>query len=452
MKADYLPRGGASLMFKSHGPAVLIDGPAGTGKTHAVLEKVWGLANKYPGTRALLVRKTRASLTESVLVTWETKVCPPGDPILDGPTRAHRQSYVFPNGSVVVCGGLDNPDRIMSTEYDLVAVFEATEATEDDAEKLQTRLRNGVMPYQQIIFDCNPGAPTHWLKKMSDDGRATRFPSRHEDNPSVTPEYLGVLDRLTGHRHARLRLGLWAAAEGVVYPEFDAAIHIIDAMPAGWERWRKFRAIDFGYTNPFVCQWWAVDSDGRMYLYREIYHTQRTVADHAKEIRRLSIGEVYEATVADHDAEDRATLAQEGISTIAARKDVTVGIQAVAARLRAAGDGKPRLFILRDCRVGQDAALREAKKPTCTAEEWDGYVWNKTKEGKPTKEDPLKVDDHGLDTLRYAVQHLDRGVGIGGIVVVPGAAKPQMGPELDIRGVMERNRRDWNYGFEKGRR
>jgi hypothetical protein len=80
-------------------------------------------------------------------------------------------------------------------------------------------------------------------------------------------------------------------------------------MPQGWQQWRKIRAIDFGYVNPFVCQWWAIDNDGRMFRYRELYMTGRTVKDHADKINLLSSGESYEATICDHDAEDRATLA-----------------------------------------------------------------------------------------------------------------------------------------------
>lgn len=435
-------RGAALGMMLCKEPGILIDGPAGTGKTRGVLEKVYACANKYAGMRALLVRKTRASLTESVLVTWESKVVLPQDPCLKGPGRAHRQAYQFTNGSTVVVGGMDNADRVMSTEYDLIAFFEATEGTEDDAEKLMTRLRNGVMPYQQIVFDCNPGAPTHWLKRWADAGRLRRFSSRHEDNPSVTGEYLAVLDGLTGHRHARLRLGLWAAAEGVVYPEWDASVHLIDRFDIP-QSWRRFRSIDFGYTNPFVCQWWAVDGDGRMYLYRELYRSQRTVRDHAREIIRLSEGEHIEATVTDHDAEDRATLDQEGIGSIPAKKDVTVGIQAVAARLRRAGDGKPRLCVLRDSLVSPDPAMREAKRPTCTAEEFDGYCWAETKEGRPVKEEPVKVDDHGMDALRYAVMYLDSGIVVGASVVPAVAA-----PEAPKAVSWAERRKDPNFGFE----
>lgn len=423
-------------MFDCRDKAVLIDGPVGTGKTMGVLYKGLIFADRYKGARILLVRKTRKSLTESVLVTLEEKILGQNTAIkMHGGTRDHRSFYEFPNGSVMVCGGMDpgssgvnSRASVMSTEWDLILAFEATEFTEDEIQKLQTRLfRNNKGPYSQIIMDCNPGPPTHFLIRGAHEGAWTRCPSRHVDNPLFWDEdkltwtpvglnYMAVLDTMTGHRRARLRDGLWAASEGSVYPEFNAVVHVIDqfSIPPSW---RRFRCIDFGYTNPFVCQWWAVDGDGRLFLYREIYRARRVVSDpikgdgHAQHINRLSEGEKYETTIADHDAEDRATLAKAGIDTTPAHKDVSPGLQAVANRLRPAGDGRPRLFIMRDALVERDQVLSEAKKPCCTAEEWDGYVWQKAPDGRPIKEEPVKVDDHGMDTTRYMVAHLDLQAG-----------------------------------------
>lgn len=411
-----MPHGAIRALWACRAPEVLVDGPAGTGKTRGVLEKGVLATLKYPGARVLLTRKTRASLTESVLVTLEDKVLGRESPVVEGAHRRFRHSYDLPNGSQIIVGGMDNSDRIMSTEYDLILAFEATELHEDDWEKLTTRLRNGAMPYQQAIADCNPAGPSHWLKRRADEGRMVRLPSRHEDNPVLwngadwTAEgqrYLQTLDALTGHRHGRLRLGQWVAAEGMVYPEFDAAVHVIDEMPAGWETWTKHRSVDFGFTNPFVCQWWAEDNDGRLYLYREVYQTQRTVGDHSGEITRLDTGEKISRTVADHDAEDRATLQAAGIPSEPARKDVSPGIQAVSRRLRKAGDGKPRLFFLRNALVERDAALKAASRPTCTLEEIEGYCWARGADGKPVKEEPVKVDDHGCDAMRYMVMALE---------------------------------------------
>jgi PBSX family phage terminase large subunit len=398
------PRGAAYDLLFNRAGELLVEGPAGTGKSRACVEKMHLCALNYPGMRGLMARKTRRSMTESILVTYEQKVLPEGSPIKTGPQRMMRQAYLYPNGSTLVVGGLDDPDKIMSTEYDLIYVPEATEATEDDWEKLTTRLRNGVMPYQQIIGDCNPGGPSHWLNQRCIRKQTERLRSRHGDNPTVTDQYLETLRRLTGARRARLFEGRWAAQEGLVYV-YDADVHLLDQMPEGWQSWRKIRVIDFGYTNPFVCQWWAIDGDGRMYLYREIYMSQRTVRVHAQQIKDLSGDERYDATIADHDAEDRATLRECGISTVAADKSVSTGIQMVQDRMKIAGDTKPRLFLVRDCLVEADPVLVAARKPTCTEQEIDGYIWPKGIDGKPDKEAPVKIDDHGMDAMRYAAMY-----------------------------------------------
>jgi phage terminase large subunit len=374
----------------------------------------------YPGARGLIVRKTRASLSESGLVTYEKWVLGDDNPIVAGPTRQNRMAYRYPNGSTAVVGGMDKAIRIMSTEYDVIYIQEATELLENDLESLTTRLRNGVVPYQLLIGDCNPDAPTHWLKRRADRGASLMMESRHEDNPVLFTEageltdrgraYIAKLDALTGVRYRRLRLGQWAAAEGAVYQEFDRAIHLLDRFEIPRE-WRRIRVIDFGYTNPFVCQWWAIDGDGRMYLYREIYQTKRTVRVHAERILQIEedAGEkdLIEATIADHDAEDRATLEEYGIYTIAARKEISRGIQKVQERVKVAGDGRPRLFMLRDALVSVDEDLEESRRPFSTEQEIDGYVWPKGADGKAIEERPVKTDDHGMDAMRYAVAYVD---------------------------------------------
>jgi phage terminase large subunit len=181
--------------------------------------------------------------------------------------------------------------------------------------------------------------------------------------------------------------------------------------------WRRVRAVDFGYTNPFVCQWWAVDPDGRLYLYREMYQTRGLAEDHARTIVTLSAGERIEATVADHDAEDRATLARHGVETVPAYKAISAGIQAVQHRLQVAGDGKPRLYLMRESLVARDEVLSAAGKPFCTEQEIDGYVWPKGQDGRPVKEVPVDMDNHGMDAMRYAVAYVDalRGGTLGAI-------------------------------------
>lgn len=428
---QYEPRGAALDLFIRRDPEVVISGPAGTGKSMAALFRLHLAALDNPGIRCLIARKTAVSLGSTTLVTFEERVAAEAIAArvltyFGGNTR-EAAAYRYTNGSTIVVGGMDKPEKVLSSEYDLIFVDEATELTLTDWETLGTRLRHGRLSWQQQIACCNPDRPTHWLKHRADTGPLVMLESRHEDNPwlfnggaltEAGASYLAKLDALTGIRYQRLRRGIWAAAEGIIYGDYDPAVHLIDRfkIPAEWTRWW---VVDFGYTNPFVLQWWAEDPDGRLYLYREIYRTQRLVEDHARDALR-AVSDSDEpggtwreprplAVVCDHDAEDRATLERHlGISTVPARKTVSDGIQAVQSRWKPAGDGKPRLFILRDSVIERDAELDDARKPTCTADEVPGYVWA-VKPGGDLKEEPLKENDHGCDCIRYVTAERDLG-------------------------------------------
>jgi phage terminase large subunit len=411
----YKPYGAAEALLYNRDHEVMLEGPADTGKSRACLEKLHICASKYPGARFLVLRKTRRSLTDSGLVTFEERVLPANSPIRSGPKRDQRHSYHYPNGSEIVCGGLSNTedvDKVMSMEYDVVYVQEARDILESEWEALRSRCRWGAMPYWQVIGDTNPDAPRHWIKLRGNRGQMTLLPSRHADNPTFTPERMAILDGLTGVRRARLRDGLWVAAEGVIYDGWDSRIHLVDRQPIPAD-WPRYISVDFGYTNPFVAQWWAVDPDGRLVRYRELYRSQSLVEDLAREIKALSEDERIRAVVCDHDAEGRATLERHfGQGTTAAKKDVSPGIQAVAQRLRPAGDGRARLALARDALVSRDALLDERKLPCCTEEEIEGYVWDTAQpkynvDGTSLKEEPLKLNDHGVDAMRYMVAYFD---------------------------------------------
>lgn len=408
----YQPFGAALDLFYCKDDEVILDGAAGTGKSRGVLEKVHFCANKYPGARFLLARKTRASLTQTAMVTFEQHVLPKSSPVR---FNTSSQEYRYPNGSILAVAGLDKPEKIMSSEFDMIAIPEATETTENDIDMLTTRLRNGVMPYQQLIGDCNPQSPKHFLKTREKRGVLRMFHSKHEENPvlfnqqtgEITPRgeaYLAKLDNLTGVRYLRLRKGLWVQAEGIVYENYNPEIHLIDRFNIPRE-WRRFWTVDFGYVNPFVWQAWALSPDNVLYRYREIYKTKRLVEDHARDILRETAGEPKpEKIICDHDAEDRATLEKHlGMKTIPAFKDVSPGIQAVESRYKVGGNGKAGIYLMRDSLVEIDKELEDQKKPLCLEDENEMYVWD----DKATKERPVKEFDHAEDATRYMVAEID---------------------------------------------
>lgn len=401
----YTPYGAVHSVWQSRKEEMLIAGPAGTGKTRGVLEKLNLAAMKYPGMRGLIVRKTRVSLTESVLVTFEDHVLPELSPIKEGPHRSHRMAYHYPNGSEIVLGGLDKTDRFMSTEYDMICVFEATEITEDDLERLITRLRHGIMPYQQIICDCNPAGPLHWLKTRSDGSKMLRFDSTHMDNPLLydhkkkqwTREgkrYRGILSELGGHRRDRLFLGAWAAAEGLVYPGLEGCfIEPMQEIPVG----RYFGGMDFGWNDPFAAlgavQYAPADMDldeaieeqrDILYVFYERYKRKTSLSVHGAAIKSV-YPEGYGRWFADPSRPGSIRdLRKAGITVRGARNDILTGIDAVDARINSG-----RLLISEECK-----ALRA---------EGQSYKYPEDKEG----EKPVDEFNHAMDALRYLVMGVD---------------------------------------------
>ncbi len=440
---DYEPRGACRELFSRHEQELMVSGPADTGKSRAALEKVNWVAEKYQRARLLMVRKTRKSLTQSAMVTFEDKVLTRPTPVF---FHGGDQEYRYPNGSILAVGGMDDPQKILSSEWDLIYAQQAEELEEGDWESMLSRLRNGRVPYQQLLGDCNPGPPSHWILARAASRKLVLLESRHTDNPVIWDaekgcwteigiERISKLDALTGVRYNRLRKGLWSSAEGAVYEEaFDKAVHVVNRFPIPKE-WPRYWAFDFGYTNPFAWGAYAEDPDGRLVLYREIYRSHVLVEDHARKILEVTKGDPKpRVLICDHDAEDRATLERHlGMETKGAWKSVAAGIQAVKERLRKAGDGKPRLAFMRDSLVEVDPELLADHKPTCTADEFESYVWD-TSNGQRRGEVPVKKYDHGMDKVRYLVTWVDKTMssGIGNKVFAPNVQVSSTGEEPNL--------------------
>lgn len=401
----------------------LLIGPAESGKTLALLWKVNRIAFKYPKASLVILRKTLTSTHSTVLVTFQEKILGP-----DAPVRVYGGAiarwFDYPNGSRVWVAGLDKSSRVLSASHDFILVNQPEELTLDEWETLSTRTtgRAGHIPHPQLVGDPNPTYPTHWMYKRE---AITRFYSWHKDNPSLfdpetgEPTAQGVqtmerLASLTGMRRIRLFEGKAVQAEGVVYEGWNEAIHLIDQdqMAAVGSAKRYVCGVDWGYTNPGVIQVWHLDSDDRMYLVHEVYRTKKLIGwwvNKGKEIRDRYKPEAF---LCDPSApENIAEFRRAGLPARKAKNAVSLGIQKVEERLKVQDDGRPRLFIVRDCLEERDPQLERDHKPLCTADEFPSYVWQKPTANRAEKEEPAKIGDHGVDCVRYCVLELDRGRG-----------------------------------------
>lgn len=422
-------RGNLAKFFTMKDPTeIILDGPAGSGKTRIALERQHLIQCKYPGARGLVTRKYRSSMNETCLQVLDKEVFADKDGKLyqDTPHWAERdQKYIYDNGSEIIVAGMDDPTKVMSSQYDWAYWNEAIEGKETEWMAVMSRLRNGRVPYQQMLGDTNPGPPQHWILARERSGQLLRLPTNHKDNPvywdakhnkwtTKGEAYInGILrDGLTGITRDRLYSGRWVSAEGIVYPQWDANIHVIPRrnLPKTWLRYWGF---DFGFVDPFV--WIELVEDpetGTLYLTRELYHTGLRVDQAAEIIRDQSKGVVPYALICDHDAEDRATLEKGlGFLTLPAFKPINIGIQFVHNRLR--GDnpkypGSRGLYVMHDANIMPDKSLRDRHKPTCTEEEFPLYQWDTGKIALDKYKDaPIDKNNHSMDDLRYLVAFID---------------------------------------------
>ena len=388
---------------------LLYSGAFGAGKSRVGDEKGLFLSMKYPGNKGLVLRKTFASLRTTTLDTFTRYVCPPHY-IASFNQETHIMKLT--NGSEILWAGLnDHPEKIGSFEAGWIFLDEAIEFTEDDYIMLLGRLRYNLVPFRQLFMATNPASGQHWLYRKfyleQDDGRQV-IEANSLQNPYNPQDYIDTLMKFKGRYKDRYVLGKWVGYEGLVYDTFDPGLHIMEpfAIPSHWER---FGSIDFGYTNPFVMQWWAkcpeneeTDEIKGWFMYREIYKSHHTIERISPRIKAFN--DPVTSIFSDHDAEDRATLEEKGILTDLADKAIGPGIQTVYEMM---GEGLIHFFS--DALDEADEYLQDKNRPTSTVEEFANYRWSESKVSANAKEVPIDKDNHGMDAMRYMFHTLLAG-------------------------------------------
>jgi len=436
---------------------VLMSGSFGAGKSRIGCEKGYMLNLKYPGNRGLIVRDQYTDVWSSTIDQTLLEEVIPESHIVEHNQTKHKITHFTgtrgpdkePVTSEIQYHGLDAggsdglPTKIGGQQYGWIFVDEGIEISKSAWVQLLGRLRytgkemNGrryEVPFRQIFTATNPASKAHWMYQWffnseKDDAKAYRM-TAHElakHVPTVPNDYVETMEsNFTGMYADRYIHGEWVAASGLVYNEYDPEIHLRPSqdLPGEWtvdsridhgeyetvlalppEGWRVYRSIDFGYRNPFVCQWWARNPQtDKHVMFREVYRTEELMEDLAVEIKRLTDGMRIEQSYADPaSAEDRATLARHGVETTEAKKDVSSGVQEVKGKLNTADDGPKLMFMSGALAHAPDPNLNDEGAPVKTVDEIRDYQW------KDNKDAPEKEDDHGMDTMRYYVHTVSQG-------------------------------------------
>lgn len=375
-------------------------GGVGSGKTLAGAVKtiIQSIQLGKPGvivapTYPMLRDATAYTLLNDVLIPW-------GIPYSYNKSDAEIEVY----NTRILLRSADKPDRLRGPNLAWAWLDEAAMMRASVWDIILGRLRMG----PPIAWITTTPAGYNWVYRSfveRGDDNYHMVQARTFDNKYLPGEYIESLQAAYTGEFAKQELeGEFTYFEGLVYSEYRGSVHSPDFQPA--KGWRLVRAIDHGFTNPFVCLFGAIDEDDRLYIYDEYYQAKRLIKDHVVEINKREGNFAW--TVADHDAQDNAELRENGIVTQNARKAVIEGIQRVKARLVVQKDDRPRLFIHPRCKN----LIRELQS----------YRWAETKEGVNEKEEPVKENDHAMDALRYMVMAIDKPT-----VYMPGIEPGRMG-------------------------
>ena len=277
-------------------------GARGGGKSWGVRTKAKILCGVYKGIKTLIVRRTYPELINNHI-----------NPLRDDlySVASYNKSekvFTFLNGSTIKFGYCNNDkdlDQYQGAEYDVIFLDEATQLKEEWIKKIIACVR-GVNSFpKRVYYTCNPGGVSHgYFKRLFMDKKyeAGENPEDYvfiqalvTDNKALMaaqPDYIKQLEALPPTIREAWLYGRWDIYEGQFFEDFrdtpdiqlcaKAGItpeeayrqrrftHVIEPFEIP-RYWNIMRSYDFGYNKPWSLGYWAIDPDGVLYRFMDVY-------------------------------------------------------------------------------------------------------------------------------------------------------------------------------------
>jgi phage terminase large subunit len=383
----------ALVLLKGGAKHILLFGGSRSGKTTVLVMAIIFRALMYAGSRHLICRyrakDARSSVLRETLMPWlDNTVGKSGYTYL-----AHESMVTLYNGSEIWIGGLgdrEQADKILGHEYNTIYFNEISQLSYAAVTTAYSRLAMRIKGCRNLFYyDCNPGSPLHWaykvfvLKRQFLSGDPLEKPELYqsmllnpEDNKANLPEdYISdILNTLPEKQKARFRDGLWVKAEGVIYEKFDEAM-IVNAsdLPESFDRYAAGQ--DFGLNITFVKIGWLGDVVFVLGDYGAFNMTTQSFNEELSARGLLDCPDGMGMPVyCDPAGGERI---QEITGGVKANNSVDSGIDFICAKIE-----RRQFFVSEKC----TGVLSEI---------WD---YCRDEAGQI-----VKVNDHFLDALRYAV-------------------------------------------------
>ena len=150
--------------------------------------------------------------------------------------------------------------------------------TEEDFNRLDESLR-GELPegyFIQATLSLNPWSSSSWIKARFFDvpkENVLAITTTYEQNEWLSDEDRELFEDMKKtdyQRYLVAGLGQWGVPSGQFFREWNEKKHLVKPFEIPQE-WNRFRVCDWGLAKPYAVLWFAVDYDGNLWCYRELY-------------------------------------------------------------------------------------------------------------------------------------------------------------------------------------
>lgn len=372
-------------------------GSAGSGKSFFIAQKLV-LKALNSKRKILVLRKVGRTVKQSVfqllldtLTDWK---------IIDK-CSINRTDFTItlPNGSVFLCSGLDDPEKIKSiTGLTDAWMEEATEFSQDDFNQIDLRIRHPVAEGQTLTLSFNPVSKANWCYTLffqpTEDKDLLEFRDKcfilkttYQDNKHLPEQYINSLLALKATNPAYYTiyaLGEFGSLDKLIYTNWK----IEDIDPTSIKG-SLLVGLDFGYTNdPTALTVSLLDAENqKIYVYDTWGGTGYVNSEIARAIEKRGLA--------------KSTIVADSAEMKSIEEIKRLGIRRIKPSVKGKGS------ILQGIQKLQQFEI--IVSPACSEliEELQNYSWTKDKKLNEYINTPIDKYNHYLDALRYSLQCCD---------------------------------------------
>jgi hypothetical protein len=226
---------------------------------------------QFPGMRVLVARRYATDIRSSIWNDTLSKVLHLLGLVLgkDYKTNEQQMTVNFPNGSEIICAGLDDKervDKILGTEYGMLYINESQDISWATIKTLKTRLAQRIEKFKnRFICDLNPTSINQWTYRLWFDGvnpeneqKVTGSYGKIQMNPVDNAQNLSdgfieeQLEGLTGQERTRFLLGEYSTNSDLQV--FIPKMFFVEDDFTHWAqgKWRDMRltaGLDLGFED-----------------------------------------------------------------------------------------------------------------------------------------------------------------------------------------------------------